>query len=85
MRGSESLVLSWFSFLVHSSFDERLADWFGLDQSKYQWALNDYYENNGKVSALFLWSTGSWVLLLFLLLLLLQVDDSLLFFFIHLV
>ncbi|CAL9039391.1 proline-rich receptor-like protein kinase PERK9 [Musa acuminata AAA Group] len=33
---------------VHSSFDERLADWFGLDQSKYQWALNDYYENNGK-------------------------------------
>nr|CAD1824805.1 unnamed protein product [Ananas comosus var. bracteatus] len=33
---------------MHSSLDEYLADWFGLDQSKYQWALNDYYENNGK-------------------------------------
>uniref|UniRef100_A0A1D1ZJE6 Putative NAD(+)--arginine ADP-ribosyltransferase Mav n=1 Tax=Anthurium amnicola TaxID=1678845 RepID=A0A1D1ZJE6_9ARAE len=29
---------------VHSSLDEYLADWFGLNQSKYQWALNDYYE-----------------------------------------
>ncbi|XP_072973306.1 uncharacterized protein [Typha angustifolia] len=36
---------------AHSSLDEYLADWFGLNQSKYQWALNDYYENNGKVSA----------------------------------
>ncbi|XP_073008408.1 uncharacterized protein [Typha latifolia] len=33
---------------VHSSLDEYLADWFGLNQSKYQWALDDYYENNGK-------------------------------------
>ncbi|THU52118.1 hypothetical protein C4D60_Mb10t00640 [Musa balbisiana] len=33
---------------AHSSLDEYLADWFGLNQSKYQWALNDYYENNGK-------------------------------------
>jgi hypothetical protein len=28
-----------------------VANWFGLDQSKYQWALNDYYEATGKVSA----------------------------------
>ncbi|WOK99883.1 proline-rich receptor-like protein kinase PERK9 [Canna indica] len=33
---------------AHSSLDEYLADWFGLNQSKYQWALNDYYENTGK-------------------------------------
>ncbi|XP_077238338.1 uncharacterized protein LOC143879708 [Tasmannia lanceolata] len=32
---------------VHSSFDEYLADLFGLNQSKYQWALNDYYESKG--------------------------------------
>ncbi|XP_039117528.1 rho GTPase-activating protein 17-like [Dioscorea cayenensis subsp. rotundata] len=32
---------------VHSSLDEYLADWFGLNQSKYQWALNDYYESKG--------------------------------------
>ncbi|KAJ0985085.1 hypothetical protein J5N97_003441 [Dioscorea zingiberensis] len=32
---------------AHSSLDEYLADWFGLNQSKYQWALNDYYENKG--------------------------------------
>ncbi|XXG64460.1 hypothetical protein AAC387_Pa05g2410 [Persea americana] len=31
---------------LHSSLDEYLADWFGLNQSKYQWALNDYYESN---------------------------------------
>ncbi|KAK1292672.1 hypothetical protein QJS10_CPB17g00007 [Acorus calamus] len=30
---------------VHSSVDEYLADWLGLNQSKYQWALNDYYES----------------------------------------
>ncbi|KAI3782232.1 hypothetical protein L2E82_12270 [Cichorium intybus] len=30
---------------VHSSLDDYLAHWFGLDQSKYQWALDDYYEN----------------------------------------
>ncbi|XP_073118196.1 uncharacterized protein [Elaeis guineensis] len=34
---------------VHSSLDEYLADLFGLNQSKYQWALNDYYENNEKM------------------------------------
>nr|CAD1829778.1 unnamed protein product [Ananas comosus var. bracteatus] len=33
---------------VHSSLDEYLANLFGLNQSKYQWALNDYYENQGK-------------------------------------
>ncbi|XP_020264671.1 extensin [Asparagus officinalis] len=32
---------------AHSSLDQYLADWLGLDQSRYQWALNDYYENNG--------------------------------------
>lgn len=32
---------------VHSSLDEYVAHWFGLNQSKYQWALDDYYENNG--------------------------------------
>ncbi|XP_008789662.2 vegetative cell wall protein gp1-like [Phoenix dactylifera] len=30
---------------AHSSLDEYLANWLGLDQSKYQWALNYYYEN----------------------------------------
>eukprot|EP00257_Ricinus_communis_P023347 XP_015583298.1 uncharacterized protein LOC8270705 [Ricinus communis] len=29
---------------AHSSLDEHLARWFGLNQSKYQWALDDYYE-----------------------------------------
>ncbi|CAL9049868.1 pollen-specific leucine-rich repeat extensin-like protein 3 [Musa acuminata AAA Group] len=33
---------------AHLSLDEYLADWFGLNQSKYQWALNDYYESSGK-------------------------------------
>ncbi|GLT97497.1 hypothetical protein SLE2022_150560 [Rubroshorea leprosula] len=32
---------------AHSSLDDRLARWFGLNQSKYQWALDDYYESNG--------------------------------------
>ncbi|MQL88153.1 hypothetical protein Taro_020702 [Colocasia esculenta] len=32
---------------AHSRLDEYLADWFGLNQSKYQWALNDYYESKG--------------------------------------
>lgn len=27
-----------------------MARWFGLNQSKYQWALDDYYENKGLVS-----------------------------------
>ncbi|KAG6474302.1 lysine-rich arabinogalactan protein 19-like [Zingiber officinale] len=33
---------------AHSSLDEHLANWFGLDQSRYQWALNDYFESSGK-------------------------------------
>lgn len=32
---------------AHSSLDEYLADWFGLNQSKYQWALDDYYRGKG--------------------------------------
>ncbi|XP_071737122.1 uncharacterized protein [Rutidosis leptorrhynchoides] len=32
---------------VHSSLDEYVARWFGLNQSKYQWALDDYYEKKG--------------------------------------
>ncbi|XP_054807129.1 uncharacterized protein LOC129309543 [Prosopis cineraria] len=32
---------------VHSSLDDHLARWFGLNQSKYQWALDDYYESKG--------------------------------------
>ncbi|XP_031378179.1 pollen-specific leucine-rich repeat extensin-like protein 1 [Punica granatum] len=30
---------------AHSSLDDHLARWFGLNQSKYQWALDDYYNN----------------------------------------
>nr|XP_020147852.3 proline-rich receptor-like protein kinase PERK13 [Aegilops tauschii subsp. strangulata] len=33
---------------AHASLDEYVANWFGLDQSKYQWALNDYYDTTGK-------------------------------------
>ncbi|CAA0809744.1 hydroxyproline-rich glycoprotein family protein [Striga hermonthica] len=33
---------------AHASLDEHVAHWFGLNQSKYQWALDDYYENNEK-------------------------------------
>ena len=33
---------------AHASLDEYVATWFGLDQSKYQWALNDYYEATGR-------------------------------------
>ncbi|XP_073018384.1 uncharacterized protein [Primulina eburnea] len=33
---------------AHASIDEQVAHWFGLNQSKYQWALDDYYETNGK-------------------------------------
>ncbi|XP_021724948.1 uncharacterized protein LOC110692261 [Chenopodium quinoa] len=32
---------------VHASVDEYVANWLGLDQSRYQWALNDYYEFKG--------------------------------------
>lgn len=37
-------------FAAHSSLDDHLARWFGLNQSKYQWALDDYYESKGSVS-----------------------------------
>ncbi|XP_047070484.1 extensin-like [Lolium rigidum] len=33
---------------AHASLDGYISNWFGLDQSKYQWALNDYYESTGK-------------------------------------
>ncbi|PWA37399.1 hypothetical protein CTI12_AA590940 [Artemisia annua] len=33
--------------MAHSSLDEYVAHWFGLNQSKYQWALDDYYESQG--------------------------------------
>ncbi|TVU13440.1 hypothetical protein EJB05_40497 [Eragrostis curvula] len=29
---------------AHATLDEYISNWFGLDQSKYQWALNDYHE-----------------------------------------
>ncbi|MBA0736569.1 hypothetical protein Gogos_010107 [Gossypium gossypioides] len=35
---------------AHSSLDDHLARWFGLNQSKYQWALDDYYESKGLVT-----------------------------------
>ncbi|KAK9084545.1 hypothetical protein Syun_031561 [Stephania yunnanensis] len=34
--------------IAHSTVDQYLSEWFGLDQSKYQWALNDYYETQVK-------------------------------------
>ncbi|CAN6242295.1 unnamed protein product [Urochloa humidicola] len=33
---------------AHASLDEHISRWFGLDQSKYQWALNEYYESTGQ-------------------------------------
>ncbi|KAG8372357.1 hypothetical protein BUALT_Bualt12G0057700 [Buddleja alternifolia] len=33
---------------AHASLDEHVAHWFGLNQSKYQWALDDYLEHNEK-------------------------------------
>ncbi|XP_010526349.1 PREDICTED: uncharacterized protein LOC104803943 isoform X1 [Tarenaya hassleriana] len=32
---------------AHSRVDDHLVRWFGLDQSKYQWALDEYYETKG--------------------------------------
>ncbi|KAG6772151.1 hypothetical protein POTOM_023547 [Populus tomentosa] len=37
------------SSAAHSSLDDHLARWFGLNQSKYQWALDDYYETKGLI------------------------------------
>ncbi|URE36934.1 wiskott-Aldrich syndrome protein family member 2 [Musa troglodytarum] len=50
MQFEKPSAKSWGSVFAHSSLDEYLADWFGLNRSKYQWALNDYYENGGKAS-----------------------------------
>jgi hypothetical protein len=36
--------------IADASLDEYEENWFGLDQCKYQWALNDDYEAIGKVS-----------------------------------
>ncbi|KNA05549.1 hypothetical protein SOVF_189320 [Spinacia oleracea] len=32
---------------AHASVDEFMANWLGLNQSRYQWALDDYYESKG--------------------------------------
>ncbi|WZZ00871.1 hypothetical protein YC2023_073199 [Brassica napus] len=32
---------------AHSSVDDHLVRWFGLNQSKYQWALDEYYQGQG--------------------------------------
>ncbi|GMH03162.1 hypothetical protein Nepgr_005001 [Nepenthes gracilis] len=32
---------------AHSSLDHYVANWLGLNHSKYQWALDDYYESKG--------------------------------------
>ncbi|KAJ8444212.1 hypothetical protein Cgig2_028093 [Carnegiea gigantea] len=32
---------------VHATVDEFMANWLGLNQSKFQWALDDYYEAKG--------------------------------------
>ncbi|KAK8967766.1 hypothetical protein KSP40_PGU005635 [Platanthera guangdongensis] len=36
---------------AHSSLDEYLAEWLGLNQSRYQWAVDDYFENTGSVQS----------------------------------
>lgn len=38
---------------AHSSLDGFVAHWFGLNQSKYQWALDDYYESKGGAVSIF--------------------------------
>lgn len=42
-------MIGFLAFSAHESLDGHVAYWFGLNQSKYQWALDDYYEANGKV------------------------------------
>ncbi|XP_048448012.1 uncharacterized protein LOC125480847 isoform X1 [Pyrus x bretschneideri] len=39
---------------AHSSLDDHLARWFGLNQSKYQWALDDYYQSKGMLESYFI-------------------------------
>lgn len=52
--GSDGSLLAFFWDAVarvqeaHASLDEHISRWFGLDQSKYQCALNDYYERTGQ-------------------------------------
>jgi hypothetical protein len=50
--GGSVLVLFWDAVArmqeAHASLDEHISRWFGLDQSKYQWALNEYYESTGQ-------------------------------------
>ncbi|CAI9098458.1 OLC1v1035107C3 [Oldenlandia corymbosa var. corymbosa] len=43
---------------AHANLDEQVAYWFGLNQSKYQWALDDYYENKAAVSVSFYFPTS---------------------------
>ncbi|XP_010414851.1 PREDICTED: uncharacterized protein LOC104700937 [Camelina sativa] len=51
--GEDGSVLGFFKNAVtkvqnaHSSVDDHLVRWFGLNQSKYQWALDEYYESKG--------------------------------------
>ncbi|KAM7267357.1 hypothetical protein ACFE04_009523 [Oxalis oulophora] len=51
--GDDGSVLGFFKNAAtkvhnaHMSLDDRLARWFGLNQSKYQWALDDYYDAKG--------------------------------------
>jgi len=53
-QGSDGSVLSLFWDAIarmqeaHASLDEHISRWFGLDQSKYQWALKEYYESTGQ-------------------------------------
>ncbi|KAL1813927.1 hypothetical protein ACET3Z_023992 [Daucus carota] len=51
--GSSSFAFFWDAVAkvqhAHSSLDGYVAHWFGLNQSKYQWALDDYYESKGGV------------------------------------
>ncbi|XP_073226832.1 uncharacterized protein [Cicer arietinum] len=53
LSSSDASFLGFFKNAVtkvqtaHSSLDDHLARWFGLNQSKYQWALDDYYETKG--------------------------------------
>lgn len=60
------------SSAAHASLDEYLADWLGLNQSKYQWALNDYYESTGSVTV-----SGFDLLNIFILKVFVLVDEDL--------
>lgn len=51
-----------FHCAAHSSLDRYVADWFGLNQSKYQWALDDYYDSKGMVSSSLVFVLVFWVI-----------------------